>query len=372
MDDQIKITGDINMKKRIIALIIAGASLASLTACGILTKTVDPSSINYYNEDGTFNYSAGLDENGFFIGVKASEVVNLPDYKGIEVEKSQVEATDEEVQEQVDGVLQYYTTYEQITDGVIADGDTVNIDYVGSIDGVEFDGGSTGGMGTDVIIGVTQYIDDFLEQLIGHKPGENFDIEVTFPEDYGNEELNGKDAIFNITVNYIQGEAIEPELTDEIAADYGFDSVESLLDDIRAWVEMNKSTTIFTEIAAEATCDEVPELVMNYFYELELDNVNYYASMYGVSVEEYCSTYMGVASFDEYFEQNREGFEENAVTYLVVQAIAELEGIKVTDEDIEEAGYADYIETYGAPYIKQYLLNSEIVPYLVIDNANIK
>lgn len=89
----------------------------------------------------------------------------------------------------------------------VADGDTVNIDYVGSIDGVEFDGGNTNGQGTDLVIGSGSYIDDFEEQLIGAHPGDTVDVNVTFPEDYGNEDLNGKDALFKVTINGIYQDA---------------------------------------------------------------------------------------------------------------------------------------------------------------------
>ena len=93
-----------------------------------------------------------------------------------------------------------YSTDSSLT---VADGDTVNIDYVGSIDGVEFDGGNTQGMGTDLVIGSGSYIDDFEDQLIGAHPGDQVDVYVTFPEDYGVEELNGKEALFQVTVNGI-------------------------------------------------------------------------------------------------------------------------------------------------------------------------
>ncbi len=85
----------------------------------------------------------------------------------------------------------------------IEDGDTVNIDYVGSIDGVEFDGGSTQGNGADLVIGSGTYIDNFEEQLIGTHPGDTVDVIVTFPEDYGAEELSGQEALFVVTVNGI-------------------------------------------------------------------------------------------------------------------------------------------------------------------------
>lgn len=92
-----------------------------------------------------------------------------------------------------------------VTDTSVAveDGDTVNIDYVGTIDGVEFSGGNTQGQGADLTIGSGTYIDDFEEQLIGHYIGETVEVDVTFPENYGNDDLNGKDAVFEVTINGI-------------------------------------------------------------------------------------------------------------------------------------------------------------------------
>lgn len=94
-------------------------------------------------------------------------------------------------------------SYSTDTSLTIENGDTVNIDYVGSIDGVEFDSGNTQGQGTDLTIGSGRYIDDFEEQLIGAHPGDSVEVTVTFPEDYGNEELNGKEAVFDVTINGI-------------------------------------------------------------------------------------------------------------------------------------------------------------------------
>ena len=95
------------------------------------------------------------------------------------------------------------TSYSTDSTLTVEDGDTVNIDYVGSIDGVEFDGGNTQGNGTDLTIGSGRYIDDFEEQLIGAHPGDEVEVTVTFPDDYGNDELNGKEAVFDVTVNGI-------------------------------------------------------------------------------------------------------------------------------------------------------------------------
>lgn len=95
------------------------------------------------------------------------------------------------------------TAYSTDTSLTIKDGDTVNIDYVGSIDGVEFEGGSTNGAGTDLTIGSGLYIDDFEEQLIGAHPGDSVEVNVTFPDDYQQEDLQGKDALFQVTINGI-------------------------------------------------------------------------------------------------------------------------------------------------------------------------
>lgn len=94
-------------------------------------------------------------------------------------------------------------SYSTDTSLTVADGDTVNIDYVGSVDGVEFSGGSTDGAGADLTIGSGTYIDDFEEQLIGYHPGDTVEVTVTFPEDYGVDDLNGQEAVFEVTINGI-------------------------------------------------------------------------------------------------------------------------------------------------------------------------
>ena len=105
----------------------------------------------------------------------------------------------------VQGINSNPNSYTLATDSSleIKDGDMVNIDFVGSIDGVEFEGGSTEGQGTFLVIGAKRYIDDFEEQLIGAHPGDDVEVNVTFPEDYGKDELNGKDALFKVKVNGI-------------------------------------------------------------------------------------------------------------------------------------------------------------------------
>lgn len=323
---------------------------------------------------GESDYSDGLDDNGYFKGVKAADIVTLPDYMGLEYDASLLIASEDEVQSQLDGVLENYSTYERIMDRAVKDGDTVNIDYVGSVDGVEFDGGSTGGTGTDVTIGVTSYIDDFLEQLIGHKPGETLNVEVTFPDPYeNNTELSGKDAVFKTTINYIQGDMIKAELTTDIASDYGFDSTEAMIQNIEEWVVDMQKFNFFTEILGKATADNIPQSVLDYVINYDLSQYNYYAQIYGMTVDELIVQLLGYDSKQAYIDERMDDYKSNAIQYLAAQAIAEKEGLVATDKDIEEAGYTDaQIEQFGKPYVKQYILFQSIIPDYIIANGKVK
>ncbi len=281
------------------------------------------------------SFSDGLDENGRFKDVTALDYVTLPDYGSLVIPE-----------------------FSQVTDRAVEDGDFVNIDYVGSIDGVEFDGGSTGGEGSDIVVGYTSFIDDFIEQLKGHKPGENFDIEVTFPEDYGEETLSGKDAVFNITINYIW------DISDEAAQAIGFDD----RDDMGQYVAYNYASV--DDIVSDprldvfltaAKCDDAPDSVLETIrnqMRLELD---LQASQYGLDADTYVSYMIGAPSADEYIEAQAPYL---ARQYLIVQAVAEKEDIDVTDEDITEYEYESYVEVYGAPYVKFDILRSKVVDLL--------
>lgn len=163
------------------------------------------------------DYSAGLASDGRIENADMAAMLDLADYKNISVPADEVAATTQEVEDRIASTLESHkelSTDEQL---VIADGDEVNIDFVGTVDGVEFDGGNTNGAGYDLTIGSGSFVDDFEQQLIGHKPGEEVTVEVTFPEPYeNNEELAGKDAVFAVTVNGIQ---VTPELTDAFVAE---------------------------------------------------------------------------------------------------------------------------------------------------------
>ena len=320
------------------------------------------------------DYSAGLNEGGFITDLNATDFVQLPDYNNIAVPNEVHTISDDVVLANIDGILANFLSQEEVMDRAVALGDAVNIDYVGSVDGVEFQGGSTGGNGTEVVIGVTQYIDDFLEQLIGHTPGESFDIEVTFPEDYGNEELKGKDAIFAITVNYISV-PVTPELNDEfvvenLSVEYNVNTVDELKEVVRDDLKSNAIMGyIQNYLLTESTIDSIPESVITY---QENSVINYFrmtANTYGMPYADFIKSYAGYETEEAMLEASAAAIEENSQITLVIQAIAEDAGLEVTEDAIkayfiEYTGSEDYSmfeELYGLPYLKFSVLQETVL-----------
>ena len=384
-------------KKTIISLMLLSVLLA-FSACSRYEETEAP----YEEAEGTeavveeaateeqseaafvpevLDYTTGLDDNGFYADVTAVDHVTMFDYKGMEIPEEVHLVTDEAVDMEVQGLLTNYTSSVEVTDRAIVNGDTVNIDYVGSVDGVEFEGGNTGGAGTDVTIGVTSYIDDFLEQLIGHTPGETVDVEVTFPEAYGVEELNGQDALFVVTINHIS-ESVEPELNDAFVAEnlsemYQWSTVAEMEDGIRQGIhESAVRLYIQSDVLERAASAEVPESVVDY---QKANMANYYrsnANNYGMSLEEFLSAAAGQESLEAVYEANSAQLEDMARFSLILQAIAEDADLEVTEEvltdyftEINGTGdYTQFEEIYGLSYLKYSILQEVVMDYL-IDNA---
>lgn len=365
--------------KRIICLLLAILmGVGVLAGCGLASaNSATASSGANSAAASTFDYSKGLTEDGYFEGVKALDYVTLKDYKGVSIPAETSVASDEDVQSQIDSLLAKYTTNEKLTDRAVADGDTINIDYVGSIDGEEFKGGSTGGAGSTVTIGTTNFIDDFLEQLIGHKPGETFDIEVTFPDPYtANADLAGKDAVFNVTINYIQGDEIVPEFNDDFVAtnlsDYGFASAEDARKEIATSIIQNQEYTYLWETMQAGTqVSEVPQSVLDYTSALLVQSYTSTAAQYSLDLATYLS-YMGYATTDDLLADSAEQIEASAKEMLIAQAIAETEAIKVEDDDIKDYfgldDLSDYSDYYGRPFLTLYAMRNQ-VDELMMDSA---
>ena len=349
----------------------ASSEAAGSEASSAASAPVDPDPLAQKAAD--FNYSAALDENGYFTGVRALDYVTLPaDYKALSVSAADVQVTDDELQTNLDYILSQFAETEQDTESTIQNGDSVNIDYVGSVDGIEFTGGNTNGQGTTVTAGSTQYVDDFLTQIIGHKPGETFDVVVTFPDGYDDStdangdpiKLAGQEAVFSVTINYI-AKSVTPELTDEfisknIDPKYG-STVEEFKDTVRkdvADANLEKYVTNYlTQNSVYA--DELPEAVTEYSSMMVLNYYCGYASAKNQTLTQFIQENLDADSIQALLDSNKEAIDNQAKRFLLYQALAEDQGLDCTDDDVkayfEDLGntdYSDYQNFYGTNYLR--------------------
>lgn len=348
------------------------------------TAEVDESAYDYLAD---FSFSQAYDDNGYLKDVTALDYVTLPDdYADITIDADLGKVTDEDISSYIDqNVLSNYATDEQITDRAAADGDTVNIDYVGSIDGVEFDGGNTQGNGADLTLGSHSYIDDFEDQIVGHMPGETFDVTVTFPEDYGNEDLNGKEAVFKTTLNYIKVSK-NPELTDDwVASNLGETMNLNNIDELDSYVKdtllfSQQASTVYGTLHDKASfAEELPQSVLDYYRDAVLYRVYNYAKSYGTTMTTLLQSGMLGTSYDSIdacLEDIQDSLEIAAEQSLLFQAVAEKQGLvcdtALMNQDFGKFyGSTDpsaYISSYGENYIKMNVLQSEVMQNL-IDNV---
>ena len=225
------------------------------------------------------NYSIGLLDNGFFEGIRALDYVTLPKLEGIAVPKAMQNVTEDELQAAINTMLEGYVSTDEIRDRAVKNGDLVNIDYVGRINGVAFDGGNTQGNGTVVTAGSTEYIDDFLTQIIGAKPGDTVMVEVTFPTPYSNPDLSGKDAVFETVINYIVGDTITPELTDafvkeNLQSGYGYTGVEDMKAKLNEQLSEDQMRTyLLGELHSRSTIAAVPQKLIEAQQNFMLTNL---------------------------------------------------------------------------------------------------
>lgn len=358
--------------KRIISkavcLLCAGA--LALTAAGC-SKSAASSSTSASSEASVygsasdydyqnFAYSDGLDENGYWSGIRALDYVTLPeDYASIPLKKADIEPTEEDVQSQIDSLLSQNTTTQQITDRAAADGDTVNIDYVGTVDGVAFTGGTYSGY--SLTLGSGSFIDGFEDQIVGHKPGETFDVNVTFPDGYSDSTdaegnavvLSNKKAVFSVTLNYIS-EEILPELTDAWVEE-NFSSTDGVhtVEDLRAEYQKmlyqnNLNTAVMDYLLANSTFKDLPKEVTDYQVNQCLNYYYTMANYYGYDLDSFVQTAAGYENADALLE----GMSDSITTYskeaLLYQAVAETLDIVPTQEQIDT--YSSYTGTYGENY----------------------
>ena len=334
-----------------------------------------------------FSFSDAFDENGYLKGVTATDYVTLPDdYADITISADLGQVSDDDINDYIDSnVLSNFATTNEVKDRAAADGDTVNIDYVGRIDGVAFDGGDTKGSGADLTLGSGTYIDNFEDQIVGHTPGETFDVTVTFPEDYGNEDLNGKEAVFETTLNYIK-ESVTPELTDDwVKENLGESMSLNSVDELKAFVKStmlydNQASDVYTDLHDKASyADELPQTALDYYRDVLLYRIYTNAQKYGTDMNTLLSSGMMGSSYDNvdaYLKDAHDSIRSITQQALLMQAVAEKMGFRC-DTATMNADFgryygttdpSQYVSAYGENYIKMNVLQSDVMQNL-IDNV---
>lgn len=315
----------------------------------------------------------------------SDKYVSLGDYKGVEVTVDLSEPTQEQIQTQIDNDLSSMAEEKEVTGRTVKEGDIVNIDYVGTKDGVAFDGGTASGF--DLTIGSGQFIDGFETGLIGASVGDNLDLNLTFPEQYHSEELAGADVVFNVTVNAIK-EKITPELTEDIVATMGdYASVEeykqsvkdNLYNSAMDSAKEDARNQIISMVIENSSIKERPQWLLDQSTESVKNSALSYANMYGMSMEDFVT---------QVLNETVEEFDIECITYgqksadqaLVSYAIANKEDLKITEDELKEK-LDEYMASYGMSeedmetsgqknYLTIYLQTEKVAQFL-LENAKI-
>lgn len=338
------------MKKKLVIMLTALMTAGMLAGCGSNnanqnvtgTETVSAGDAQTGSTESTENgdtNSSAVSDPIVLKDLKVEDYVTLGDYTGLKINVSPLEVDQEEWDELVNRIYSSNITAESggIMDRAVADGDTVNISYVGKRDDVAFDGGTANG--ALLTIGSGQYIEGFEAGLVGVNPGETVDLNLTFPENYGNSELAGADVVFSVTVNFIVPTEMEDEVVAAMAADE-FKNVEELKQYVHDYLtaenqdqyNSNVENSILEAFLATCTFQEnLPQdLIAEYKVNIENNVANSAASM-GTDAETFVSYYYGTdyESFLNLYSQ------ESAKQSLSFQAVANAEGLNINDEELD-------------------------------------
>lgn len=375
-----------------IALVLSGAMVFS-AGCGSTKKEAESSVENKADQDtagedsgesaGDAAEAGGAEtENNHedALNFKAEDYVKLGEYKNLKVQYPVPEVLEEDVEYAIQELQDENKEYREITDRPSKEGDSVNIDYTGTLDGEEFEGGSD--TDYELVLGSGDFLEDFENSLIGKNKGETVTFPVTFPEEYFDSEVEGKQAEFTVTVNKIS-EVIVPEYTDEFVAKVtDYKTIEEYEEYIRGDLisaaqeeSVSASGEDALALAVEnAEIDGYPQELYDFYYDETIAGYQFYASLMGME-------------YDEFLEQMGEGAVEDAALaqvneYLVVQAIADKEGLTVTEEGYQEEAEAlleeyeyDTVEDleadYGKTSIITQIVRSRVVNFLY-ENADVE
>ena len=276
----------------------------------------------------------------FTVKVFVKPDVELGNYKGLKAVKYVHKVTDEEIDARINQDVEKATTMADVTDRAVENGDTVNLDYAGSVDGVAFEGGTA--QGQTLEIGSGRFIPGFEEQMIGMNLNEEKDLQVKFPEEYHAEELKGKDAVFHVKVNAIQTK-VKPELDDDFAADVSeFDTFaaykESIVKELTERAEKNADVRLENELVQQAVdaadCD-IPDAMIEDEMDIMLREMKMRMMYQGFRFEDYLQ-YTGQTE-EQMKEMYRPEAKNRVKMQLVLEAMVKAENIEATEEDVEKA-----------------------------------
>lgn len=318
------------------------------------------------------------------ISVDVKPEVKIEGYKGIEVEDVKYEVTEELLDAELDQQRSLNARVLNIDDRAAEEGDKVNIDFVGRVDGEEFEGGA--GENQDLVLGSNTFIPGFEKQIEGHNIDDEFDVNVTFPEDYFSDDLKGKDAVFAVRLNSISKEEL-PELDDEFIKDISeFDTVEEYKNDLRekknaqfAEREVAEKKEAISKKLVELVEVDVPKGMVDAQINSQMQNFDQNLRNQGMNLEDYLGM-IGVEVKD-FAENLREDALKQVKTALALEKVAELEGIAPTDEDVDaeidnivnlyfkddeeqKAKMKEYMNGSNRESIKEDLMNKKTLDYL--------
>ena len=292
----------------------------------------------------------------FIVDVETKPHPVLGNYDELIIEEVESEVTDADVENELKRQQEENARLIPVEDREAKEGDTVNIDFDGFLDGERFEGGKAEDY--DLVLGSNTFIEGFEEQVAGHKVGDKFDVNVTFPEDYQAKEFQGKDAKFEVEINSITEKEL-PEIDDEFAMDISeFETLEELKADLKEKLKEDKEnyrTNMMQNQAIDALvrASEVsaPESMVNSEIDVEMKNLDQRLQQMGIGLAQYIE--MTQMDINEIRNQYREQAEARVKANLVIDEVAAKEGFEVSDEEIE-AEINESAKMYGVDDIDQF------------------
>ena len=263
--------------------------------------------------------------------------ITLGDYKNVKVEKEALDVNDEKVNAEIEIMRSNAGKLKEVADDEAAkDKDVANINFEGFVDGEAFNGGKAEGF--DLTLGSKSFIDTFEDQIIGHKKGDEFDVNVTFPEEYHAENLKGKPAVFKIKLNSIKRKE-EAELNEDLAKELGYDSVEDLKAKTKENLIKREETRIENEYkgkvvdaVVEGVNFEIPEAIVEREIQFQINRFAQQLQMQGMSLNQYFE--MTGQNIEKMRESIKESAEKSVKRDLVLNEIAKVEKVEATEEEV--------------------------------------